>query len=396
MALLVAALVGSLVACSSSDDAAAPTTTERPASSTTAEAAEPEAFDGSVEDFYRVPDPLPAGPPGQLIRTMPVKAPAGQVGLRVMYHSTDAAGKDRAVTGLVFYPTATAPEGGWPVLAWAHGTTGLVAKCAPSRGGGEPPAFGVEGVRVATDYLGLGPEGEVHPYLSAAAEGHAVIDSVAAARSIPEAHAGDEWVVVGVSQGGHAALVTNEQAAERLPDAKLLGAVALAPGAELGESYGDQIQIRVITTMVFVGNASEDPSMDLADYLSPDALAASKVITEGCVGDIIDTMVPFAARDDYFTKDPRTSPVGEKWVATNDPGQVKSDAPLLLVQGDQDVLVIPARTASLFGRECRLGQVTQMVTIPGADHDTVTPKAADQVSAWVADRFAGEPATDDC
>jgi len=132
------------------------------------------------------------------------------VGLRVMYHSTDATGDDRAVTGTMYYPTAEPPEGGWPVVAWAHGTSGLAASCAPSRAPAPPPAFGVEGVRVATDYLGLGPVGELHPYLSAAAEGNAVIDGVAAARAMPEAGAGDQWVVAGVSQGGHAVLVTNE------------------------------------------------------------------------------------------------------------------------------------------------------------------------------------------
>lgn len=355
-----------------------------------------EQFSGPVADFYRVPDDLPGGEPGALIRTMPVEAPAGEVGLRIMYHSTDAAGRDRAVTGLVYHPADEPPEGGWPIVAWAHGTNGLAAPCAPSRDPAPPPAFGVRGVRVATDYIGLGPEGEVHPYLSAAAEGHAVIDGVAAVRALPEAHAGADWVVAGVSQGGHAALVTNEQAADRLPEANLLGAVSIAPGSQLAESYGDDLQARIITTMVLVGHAAEDPDLDLGAYLGPEALTAARVIEEGCVGDIIDTVVPLASAPSYFVTDPRTAPVGTAWVAENDPGQVASATPLLLVQGGQDVLVVPARTAALFERLCGIGQVVDRLDVPDADHDTVTDRAQGPITAWVAARFAGEPAPDAC
>lgn len=361
-----------------------------------AAAAEVEQFSGSVEAFYEVPDPLPPGEPGELIRTMPIEAPAGEVGLRIMYHSTDAEGDDRAVTGVVYSPSAEAPEGGWPIVAWAHGTSGLAAPCAPSRNPVPPPGFGVQGVRVATDYIGLGPEGELHPYLSAAAEGNAVIDGVAAVRSLPELRAGDQWVVAGVSQGGHAALMTNEMAADRLPEAELLGSVAVAPGSQLGETYGDDLQARVITTMVLVGVASEDPEVDLGDYLSPEVLSAAAVIEEGCVGDIIGTMAAIAASPDYFVTDPRTAPVGTAWLEANDPGQVASESPLLLVQGGQDPLVLPARTAALFHRLCGLGQVVDTLDVPTADHDTVTEQASDDIATWVAARFAGDPAPDDC
>lgn len=399
-AFVIGAL-GLVAGCSSGGSDVADTTSKRStttvatATGSSAAAPEVESFTGTVDEFYEVPDDLPAGEPGQLIRTMPVDAPDGQTGLRIMYHSTDAEDEDRAATGLVFWPGGDAPDGGWPVLAWTHGTTGLASSCAPSRGGGTPPDYGVEGVLVAPDYIGLGPVGEVHPYLSAAAEGHATIDAVSAARSMPDAHAGDEWVVAGVSQGGHAALVTNEQAAERLPDATLLGTVAMAPGAELGEDFGDQIQIKVITTMVLVGLAAEDDSVDPADYLSADALAASPVITEGCVQEIITAMAGPAGADDYFTEDPRDTPTGEAWVEENDPGQV-AGSPLLLVQGGADTLVVPARTDALFDRLCGIGQVTERLDIPTANHDTVVDESQDQVTAWIQARFAGEDPTDDC
>src|SRR5688572_17232851 len=134
-----------------------------------------EVFTGTVEDFYVVPDPLPAGEPGELIRVQTVAENAAEVTLRVMYHSRDARDRDRAVTGIVTYPTAQAPEDGWPVVSWAHGGISMASKCAPSRAGIPAPAFGVDGVRVATDYIGLGPVGEISPILSRPSTGHSVI-----------------------------------------------------------------------------------------------------------------------------------------------------------------------------------------------------------------------------
>lgn len=406
---LVAGVVVVVLAAACSDGGVDDTTTTStttpaeatsgaPSSSPAGEGPATAAFDGSVEDFYAVPDPLPEGGPGTVVRTMAVEAPAGQVGLRVMYLSTDGQGDRRAATGLVFAPDARAeaPADGWPVLAWGHGTSGLAEQCAPSRAPGPPPSWGVEGVHVQPDFIGLGPVGEVHPYLSAAAEGNATIDLVAATRSMA-LDVGDRWLMAGVSQGGHAALVTAERAADRLPDAELIGTVVMAPGAELASTFGDGLQQKVIVTMVMVGLAAEDPSVDLADFLGPEAVAASAVITEGCVGEIIAALPAVAADPGYFPQgDPRESDVGRAWIAENDPGQVATDAPLLLVQGQQDILVVPARTDALFARLCALGDTVERLDVPDATHDTVVDLAEDDVTAWVQARFAGEPPTDDC
>ncbi len=391
--LAVAALVAGCSDDGGGDAASdASTTTATP----TTAAATPARFDGSLEDFYVVPDPLPDGEPGDVVRIMPIDAPAGTTGLRMMYLTSDVNDELRVATGTVYAPEAAAPEDGWPVVAWAHGTSGLAAQCAPSRTPAPPPDYGIEGVQVLPDYLGLGPEGEVHPYLSAAAEGHSMIDAVAAVQSMPELDAGDDWAAVGVSQGGHAVLVTNEMAAERLPGANLVGAAALAPGSELSADYGDQLQIRVIMAMALVGAATEDDDIVLANYLGPDALAASSAITTGCVQDVVDAMVPIAGAPDYFIKDPRTDPVGVAWLQANDPGQVVGAAPLLLVQGGADALVLPARTDALFKRLCGVGQVVERLDVPTADHDTVVEQSRTEVGAWLQDRFAGKPPTDDC
>ena len=56
----------------------------------------PDLWAGSKADFYVAPDPLPAGQPGEIIRLQLITQSAGSTTLRMMYHSQDAAGRDRA------------------------------------------------------------------------------------------------------------------------------------------------------------------------------------------------------------------------------------------------------------------------------------------------------------
>ena len=82
--------------------------------------------------FYDPPAVLPDGPPGTIIREDAIDdAGAGEV-TRVLYTSTDPEGAQIAVSGVVATPVGDPPPGGWPVIAWAHGTTGVDRRCAPS------------------------------------------------------------------------------------------------------------------------------------------------------------------------------------------------------------------------------------------------------------------------
>jgi hypothetical protein len=52
---------------------------------------------------------------------------------RVVYRSTSGdAGSATVVSGTVFNPLGHPLQGGWPVMAFGHGTTGIDEPCAPS------------------------------------------------------------------------------------------------------------------------------------------------------------------------------------------------------------------------------------------------------------------------
>lgn len=150
---------------------------------------------------------------GTLISAEPVvDTPPGMQAWRVRYASTDANGRATPLTGMVVAPREAMPREPRRVLAWAHGTSGVVTRCAPSLDKdffGSTP--GLEAavrrgyVVVAPDYPGLGSAG-IHPYLVGEDTARSVLDAVRSARGIAGAAAGARFAVWGESQGGHAAL----------------------------------------------------------------------------------------------------------------------------------------------------------------------------------------------
>ena len=128
--------------------------------------------------FYTPPSPLPKGPRGSVIWTRPLDGtmalPSAAKNILVLYRSVGGKGESVAVSGTISIPQGAPPRGGWPVITWTHGTTGLAPVCAPSRDTEKGPehdyiavirtlldSFVKKGyVIVASDYAGLGTPGD--------------------------------------------------------------------------------------------------------------------------------------------------------------------------------------------------------------------------------------------
>jgi dienelactone hydrolase len=136
-----------------------------------------------------------------------------------------------------------APAGGWHVVANAHGTTGLDDPCAVAGtlwGSALAGTFGARGfVGVAVDYPGLGTPG-ILPYLVSEVEGRAVLDALRAARQLAKDRAvplSQRFAVVGLSQGGHAALAAAMQHQAYAPDLDIRAFAAAGPASGFEEHW---------------------------------------------------------------------------------------------------------------------------------------------------------------
>ena len=240
--------------------------------------ANPAQGDGGVSAFYTWADQVPATP-GRLLRQEPLPEHLllenASKGVRVLYTSTDGVGGKTpiAASGAVYMPKGPAREGGWPIIAWAHGTTGVADVCAPSwaprsmRDTDYLNAWLGQGYAVvAADYQGLGTPGG-HPWMSVRSEGWSVLDNVRAALgAFPEL--ANAVVIVGQSQGGHAALSAALLAKVYAPAINIKSTVATGvPGPQSSARLARQGSSTVLLLMLYRGMAV-DPAFRPSDYLS--------------------------------------------------------------------------------------------------------------------------------
>lgn len=411
IALLTALLL--LAACTASEtrgagDDAAPAipTDDREAAQENAEPDSGGERRGDPADFSTPPDPLPEGEPGDLIRTEELLAdPALGDGVRVwrvLYQSESLSEEAIAVSGLVWRPAGPAPEGGFPVVSWAHGTVGAADVCAPSRAsqpspGGLRPLLEAGFVIAATDYEGLGTPG-VHPYLVGGSAGRGVLDAARAARLLDGAEAGGQVLVAGASQGGHAALFAGEIAPRYAPDLALAGVVAASAPSDL-TTLVDQAEAHPAAfgfALLAIGTWAEIyPDASAEDVLTPEAAARAELVNEVCIGELFGTLVADPI-DRLLVADPREIDSWADLVRANSVGAVVPQAPILLVHGDADQVVPVTQSSALRERLCAQGATVDLEVVPGARHGEELGAAFSQVQDWMNARLAGEPSPADC
>lgn len=196
--------------------------------------------------FFDPPAPLPQGSFGDAIYLRPLDNPEAELthgqNWLVLYLSEALNGDPIAVSGIIALPDEPpATAAGYPLVTFAHGTVGVCHTCAPSRDTATSGAhwmnkypqpmlngFLDRGWAVAmTDYEGLGVTGRRHPYLHGESQARGVLDIVETTRRLFPDVIGEQFAIVGHSQGGQAALFAAHHAEGRV--AGLVGVAAIAP-----------------------------------------------------------------------------------------------------------------------------------------------------------------------
>jgi alpha-beta hydrolase superfamily lysophospholipase len=353
--------------------------------------------------FYVPPDPLPEGEPGKLIWAAPFKAVPGAQAWKVLYHSRALDGSDIAVSGVVVAPTDAAPEGGRPVISWAHGTHGLADKCAPSRRADMVsllPSIGKvvsQGyVVAATDYEGLGTPG-THPYLVGESEARGALDIVKAAQQIRETGANDTTFVWGQSQGGQAALFAGEIQPTYAPELDLRGVVSGAPVTDATTMFPAAATIPEtlgFAVMGLMGLEAAWPEAKVSDVLTPKALDRTKIVDEKCYGAVLDAFKQPVHQ--VVAQNPADVAPWPEIFAKDTPGSVPTTAPMLVYQGLSDDVVYKVFTDAYVKKACELGNTVDYKTFSGKDHYEENAAAEKDVLEWMQARLGGVGAPSAC
>ncbi|MFC4127478.1 lipase family protein [Nocardia rhizosphaerae] len=358
-------------------------------------------------DFYAPPAEAVPGRHGSVIRTRAltgVPTVRGASNHLVLYRSVDARNTPVAVSGTLAVPAGAPPEGGWPLVVWGPGTSGVADDCAPSRTGGSSPSaddqarWVAAGYAVAkTDYQGLGTPGP-HGYLIGDTEQRAMADLATAAREV-DASVGTRWVAMGHSQGGHAALFAAGAAAAWTPESPLLGAVALAPVSHIGE------QVRMAKWTV--GNPlGKLGAGDIGSFV-PLLVRGAQTVTELDPGRFLtgravellpsaDTECAAALRDssrwgglsprEVFTSDGDLSEL-LRVLDDNDPSGVRFTVPVLVLQGRDDLTVPLTSTDAMVAEQQLRGQTVDYRKFDDTDHSAIIGASFTDALGWVDTRF---------
>ncbi len=363
-----------------------------------------------VTAFYAASPTLSPAPPGSLLRSEVIEAPGGlplgTTAYRVIYDSTSLSGSLVAVSGVIVVPGGVPPPEGFPIVSWAHGTTGLAAGCAPSLSGvsGIPSLAALVEARmmvVATDYPGLGVPGP-DPYLVGQSEAQSVLDMARAARNLVGRAASNRVLVVGYSQGGQAALFAGQIAPSYAPELYLEGVVAVAPVASITELApvvpGNRDDPDAgFAVMALSAWADTYGNISLSSVLTDQAVGRAAVLTTSCSG-TIDAAYDGTPADRLFRTEWSTDPALHAADVANQPGQAPTTAPMLVVQGTADNLV-PYTSTTRLVTDSLCGEQNDRVrylTVPGAGHQGALESAQPVILQWIGERVAGQEPIDTC
>lgn len=363
----------------------------------------------AIAPFYEPPSPLPTTP-GEVLRTEPlgVEVP-GATALRMLYVSQRPDGTPAASSGMVFIPDSPAPPEGRPIVAWAHGTLGMGDACAPSRSDnplGDTEAWldqmlSLGWVVVATDYVGLGTPGP-ELYLVGDAEARDVVNSVRAARNLPDSSAGDRYAVWGHSQGGHSALWTGHLGPRLAPELTLVGVAAAAPAAELTDIMGAQWNTTIgwgIGPEVAVSWPAADPALVPSQVLSAAGLQQYERIADKCTsnkGLLAELALRKASGQEFFSGNPLNNELWAAYARAQTPPPYPADLPVFIAQGTADEVVLAWPNAVLQERWCEAGSDLTMLWMGGVGHMQAAIAAGPSATQWIADRFEGTSAKPNC
>jgi dipeptidyl aminopeptidase/acylaminoacyl peptidase len=361
------------------------------------------------EQFYKPDAGTIPGRPGSVIRSepMPFSLP-GTIASRILYRSIGVNGEPIAVSGVLITP-ATGNDASRSIVAWAHPTSGVATRCAPSLSQGVYRQIqGLERLLsqgfsvVATDYPGLGGPG-VHPYLIGDSEGRAVLDSVRAARVLLGQQQPTRFAVWGHSQGGQAALYAGLLAHAYAPELKLAGIAAAAPATDLSTLMRDDFASsggKGLTALT-LWSWSRLLNIKLDHVVDPDAIATVDTLASGCIETILD-FLERRIEEQPLSKDFLTVTdisAAEPWsnlLRRNTAGILPKEIPVFIAQGLGDAIVRPDVTISYVDRLCRNGSRVEFVTLPRVGHGFIARDTAGDAVRWISDRFAGRAAANTC
>jgi hypothetical protein len=236
---------------------------------------------------------------------------------------------------------------------------------------------------VASDYQGLGTRGG-HPWMAVRPEGWSVLDSVRSALgAFPEL--ANSMVIVGQSQGAHAALSAAGLATAYAPTLQIRGTVAT--GVAGGPQYAASRRTSTFLFLILHKFQAMDPTFQQSNYLTEAGERAYGASGTTCV-----RPGPTVPLEDVL----KVWPDRAKVAAVEDWPTLRFSHPVFIGTGLADTAAVPELQYGTAVAACRAGSIVETHYYPGQDHGgAVNASLVDSVP-FVRKLFAGRPVAGNC
>jgi hypothetical protein len=330
---------------------------------------------------------------------------------QVLYQSENATGEVIAVSGTILVPTQSWPDEQRPIIGYSVGTRGLGDACAPSYTLSQGYDYELPNIIkllqkgwavVISDYEGLGTPSD-HTYMNGPSQGRVALDMVRAAQRLPQAGLSTDAPVIlmGFSQGGAAAGWASEISSLYAPEINIIASVLGGVPADL-EATGrflDGTIFAALALMASVGLDAAYEDINLTEILNDEGLDLLSRSKNMCIVSLEDLDTKFETLFSQFTDfakfNPVDDPVWQHYMAKSRLGNKTPSMPIYLYHGifDQMVPYEPAR--ELRNKWCEAGAVVEWHSLFEV-HLTSLFTGPERAINWMANRFAGYPASDNC
>ena len=368
------------------------------------------AHSSVLEDpFYAAPKAASEAIPGKLLKveketnTALYTIPPNLSMSRFMYQSKTSKGSPVPVSAYVLWPYIVRPHPtGYPVVAWAHGTSGVSPECAPSNikhlwhHFQAPYQLALLGyVVVATDYAGLGVAKDVsgkpiiHEYITGPAQANDVYYSIlAATEAFPELS--KDFVVIGSSQGGSAAWAFAQKMATERMDGHL-GTVTLSPVTRLLDLPIDEPIFSLLVLCLIPALKANYGPFDPSEILTPEGLESLETMTtlQGCNSTLFQFPMQNILKSGWHNNN-----AVQRYQAANINGGKEIGGPMLVMQGNDDPIVTTPVVEAAVNETMKQFPESQIEyhLLPNVNHDPVMYAGLQIYLDWISARFAGKPA----
>ncbi len=342
----------------------------------------------------------------------------------VEFYTQSEDGEPIPVSAQVYVPVINEPLSA-PVLVYGAGTTGLIDECAPSR---EDPdvadwgsyrdylrTYATQGfITIMPDYPYFDNPDRLQPYYVAEMQGRVALDAARAIYNLYEngdisgsglTTPDDYTFIGGYSQGGTTVFGARDIQPDYAPDVPLAG---ILPFGSVTDQKNHMLTrpefagYRWVSWEEYYGQDQVDLSVIFADLYLPTIRTDS---TTMCVREVFGfypadpTQVyqePFyeALANETMAED---FPAHNELLELNSPGITARDIPVLMLQGELDETIPPAKMAEFLTAYCQLeGNTVTYNEYTGVTHFDTRQVAYRDTINWMAQIISGETPPDDC